>query len=261
MSRELSTMLVDTKEDLKVIDRHTKARRELIAQMVTLGVPTQPAKNLPMDVLWTVDGQPCMFDLKTPEDVIASVDDGRLHEQVTAAQRRNCILYGFLIEGEDSKDDGVTVGYGPHAWLYERYDNLLVSLQEEGAKIVRSKSPERTPQRLASLYRRSAKEQQGSWHAPQPHQNLHNMYTDRAYRRWVEALMSMFPDMGETRANSLLDRWPPMEILGATDEGIEAAAVRWRSVRGIGTKLVQRWEATLKDDFSSPLLREEARGR
>lgn len=243
-------MLVHYNQD----DTNKKLRKEyLVSALAMLGMDATRVNRQGVDVVWSSGGQLCMFDLKTAEDVIASADDGRLHRQVVEMQRRDCLMWGFLIEGPDSKD-GITVGYGPHAWPVERYDNLLLSLQNEGAKIIRSTSQDRTPQRLHSVYRYSAKEEHGSIHKPQPHKVLHDRYTDRIWRGHIEFMMGL-PGLGEDKANALIDRWPLTDCLGITPEGLAAAERRWLSVKGIGRGLTHNWETWLREDFSSALLR------
>lgn len=248
--RALSTLLVHYNQD----DTNKKLHKEyLVSSLAMLGIPAQRVNRQGIDVRWASGGQACMFDLKTPEDVIASANDGRLHRQVVEMQAANCMMWGFLIEGEDSQD-GVTVGYGPYAWPIERYDNLLLSLQNEGAKIVRSSSQDRTPQRLYSLYRYSGKEEHSSIHKPTPHKVLHGRYHDKLWRGHIEFLMGL-PSLGEKKANDLIDRWPLTDILGITPEGLDAARRRWLAVDGIGKGLARDWEVWLREDFSSPALR------
>lgn len=217
------------------------------------GVPAV-YKTIPVDLEWLVDGKPVMYDIKTPSDLIASAEDGRLHSQMESMKSRECVDFGFLVYGTESFD-GVTVGYAKHAWPLERYDNLKWSLQQEGASIVHARD-NRLVQRIAGMYKRLGRESTGSWHAPTPHRNLSNRYTDKTYRTQVELLMGL-PGMGEKRANDLLDRWPIMDILGITPEGLGLAHARWMKVPGIGAKLGAGWEAFLLEDFSSPILRQE----
>ena len=247
---DLSTILVDSAEDAK----QALVGEPLSVRLTRIGVPAQTAGMLPVDVVWSVDGQPCMFDIKTSSDLIASVDDGRLHSQMDSMQRASCFMFGFVIEGPHSADD-YTVGYGPRAWPVERFDDLLVSLQSEGARIALSTRVNRTPQRLAALYRYSGKTEHGSYHAPQPHHVLHNLYTDITYRRQVELLMSL-PDLGETKANALLDRYPLTDILGMSE--LDEALKRWLGLKGIGPKVAATWLTFLREDFSSPLLRSKS---
>jgi ERCC4-type nuclease len=251
--RTASTVLVASNEDLKVIDHRTKERSALVAKLNALTVPAASTTRLPVDIVWTVDGHSWMFDLKSIEDVVASVDDGRLHAQMTAMQAREPECFGLLIEG--GFGDGVVVGRGPSAWPVERVDNLLLSLQMEGAVILHSPSKSRTAERLASLWNWSRKDTHGSWHRPQKKQHaMHDVYTDKTWRAVVEFLMGM-PGMGETNANALIDRWPLADILGVTPEGLRAAKERWLAVKGIGGKTAETWGGFLSEDFSSPLIR------
>lgn len=249
-TRALSELFVHYNQD----DTAKKLHKEyLVDALAAINVRARRVNRQGVDIVWTSGGQFCMFDMKTAEDVIASVDDGRLHRQVVDMQSRDCLMWGFLIEGPDSRD-GITVGYGTHAWTIERYDNLLLSLQNEGAKIIRSPSQQRTPQRLASVYTYSAREEHSSIHKPTPHKVLHNRYTDRTWRSHIEFLMG-FPGLGENKANDLIDRWPLTDVLGISPEGLAEAKRRWLSVPGIGKGLAHNWEVWLREDFSSPLLR------
>jgi len=185
-----------------------------------------------------------MWDIKTPVDVVASAMDGRLHSQLVAMESRDCLVYGFIIEGNDTLD-GVTVGYGMHAWAHERYDDLLLSVQCEGAKIVRSATVERVASRIAALYRWTAKDDHVSWRAPvKPSYTLNRMYGDTQYRDTVVGLMGLLPGCGEARANDLLDKWTVAEILDH-----EHGPERWGSVRGIGPKLTAAWLQVLMGDY------------
>lgn len=223
------------------IEAHEDSKAALVTRLERLGCPVERANALPVDVLWTVDGACAMFDLKKPQDLIASVEDGRLGRQVDAMLERKCFFWGFVIEGAASHD-GITVGYGTHAWEVERYDNLLVSLQCEGATIVHSESAGRTASRLFGLYRWSGKSNRGSWRrVVRPAPAMGRMYGDKAYRQHVESLMS-WPSMGETRANALLDKYTYREVLTG---GVEL----WSSVAGVGKGLAAKWEEFLGADY------------
>ena len=246
-TRTLSKLLVEMHEDKHVVSKEAQRRRELVAALDLIGVPTTQSNGLAVDVMWTIDVTPSMWDLKTSKDFIASAEDGRLHRQLQAMEERGCVLYGFVLEDEISLDGGVTVGYGTHAWTAERFDNLLLSVQCQGAKVVRSLSPDRTPQRLASLYRWSGKADVASWRKPvAPTYSLTRLYGDKEYRGAVEALMAFFPGCGEERAVRLLAQFSLAEVLGSHPE---EAAERWKSVHGVGTKLTAAWEGRLKGDF------------
>lgn len=248
--RTLSRILVEAHEDQHVVNPAQLQRRHLVEAMEKLGLPvTRCDTALPVDLMWSVDGEPCMWDLKTPHDFIASAEDGRLHKQLKAMEDRGCTLYGFIIEGAPSTD-GITVGYGTHAWAVERFDNLVLSIQCEGAKVVRSEGQERTPTRLASLYRWSGKVERASWRRPvKPSYSMNKLYGDDRLRNTVEFFMGMFPRIGEDKVMALLDKWTVADLLGATDEGIAAAREKWLAERGIGRTLADAWEARLRGDF------------
>ena len=220
-----------------------------MARLMSLGVKAARA-SLPVDLKWAVDGEPAMFDLKTPLDLLASVEDGRLHSQLTAMKESKAGLFGFIIEGSPGE---VVVGYGARAWPIERYDNLLLSLQTEGAVIIQSPSQAKSPERIMSLYNWTRKSEHGSWHAPtKPYHPLKEIYNHRGWRRTIEFLMGL-PGMGEQRANDLVDRYPLTDILGLTPDGLHEAIKRWVTTPGIGTKTAMEWEQFLKSDFSAPI--------
>ena len=229
------------------IEAHQDSDTDLVRRLKGIGVPAQRVNGIPVDVVWSIDGKPAMFDLKTASDLIAAVADGRLTEQMKNMQAAS-EYFGFIMEGEWSRD-GVTVGYGQHAWAYERFDNLIVSLQEEGAIIAHASSQGRTAARLASLYRRSGKTNRGSWKRVKPTPTVTEPHHDETWTDQVRMLMCLYR-CGEDKANALLDRYSLREILGITDEGLEAAVERWGGVKGIGKGLTSAWEGMLKADFS-----------
>lgn len=244
--RTLSKMLVEVHEDKHITDHDTKSRRDLVKQLDRIGIPVvQCEAAMPVDVMWSIDGEPCMWDLKTSQDFIASAEDGRLHKQMQAMEEKGCSLYGFVLEDEISRDGGITVGYGTHAWAAERFDNLVLSIQCEGAKVVRSLAPQRTATRLAALYRWSGKVERASWRRPMaPSYSLNRLYGNKAYRSAVEGLMALLPGCGEERAVALLQHFTLAEILDPV-----GGPTRWPTVRGIGKTLSEAWQRKLQGDF------------
>lgn len=231
-----------------------KAAR-LVRALAAVGDPAKTA-TVPIDIMWSTDAGLHMYDLKRPGDAIKSALDGRLHSQLQVMRDKKAVSYGFIIEWEGDEADAPVVGDGVHTWPAERFDNLMNSLEEEGAKIVNAR-PGRLVQRIHALYTRSKNAARGSWHAPQPHKNLNNRYTHRTYRAHIEQLMNL-PGLGEQKANDLLDRWPLTDILGITPEGLEQAAARWKLVKGVGAGNIKAWHQYLLEDFSSATLRKEA---
>ena len=247
--RVVSKVLVEAHEDAKRADDEDgwRKRQALVEQLTRLGVPVTATSAIKVDLMWTVDGVPCAFDVKTPTDVIASALDGRLHHQLQWMEEAHAEPHGLIVVGQDSAD-GVTVGYGAHAWEVERYDDLLLSLQCEGSKVVRCEAAGRLASRIARLYRWTAKTERASWRAPiKPSYSLNRLYGDKHYRAAVEGLMALLPGAGEERANLLLDRYTMAEVLGA--DGVDAAELRWRAVPGIGPKLCAAWRGVLQGDY------------
>lgn len=231
-------MLVDSKEDQKVINRYTDQRRMLVDELNARGFNAASSPNLPVDVMWSADGRTVMFDLATPEDMIHKADDGRLHSQTEAMKAHDCLLWGFLVEGVS----GDSVGYGKHAWPHARYDNLIVSLQRDGATIATSPHISHTPERLGSLYTWSGKDSHASWQSIKPHTHLTGVYLDKTYRAQVGMLMA-FPGMGEAKAIKALAKYS-LGVLLCVDDEFEQ---RWASIEGIGKPSAQRWHKFLTE--------------
>ena len=104
--RDLSPIMIASNEDAK---RRRLDGESLVKAISSLNVPSVPALHLPIDVMWTVDGQPVACDIKTPADFIASYMDGRLHDQITAMQSMECKWFFLLLEGDPwSEDGGIT---------------------------------------------------------------------------------------------------------------------------------------------------------
>lgn len=230
---ELSVILVDTKEDQKVINKYTDTRRQLVLELNTRGYPAEPSKNLPVDLMWSAGGRSVMFDLATPDDMMKKAVDGRLHSQTESMRSRDCLLWGYLIEGGWG-GDGITVGYGKHAWAAERLDNLIVSLQMEGATIAHSARPDRTAVRIGALYRWTAKDSHGEHHRIT---NAHASSTkDKTQRARIQLLMAI-PGIAEGRAIRALELHPLSRLLDVAYPDLFMAT--WTSVDGIGKKLAE----------------------
>ena len=101
--RDLSPIQIAANEEAK---RRKYDGAKLAHDLGLLNVPAVPAIHLPIDVMWTCDGEICAGDLKTVPDFIASYMDGRLHDQVTAMQAMNCRFMFILIEGDAWSEDG-----------------------------------------------------------------------------------------------------------------------------------------------------------
>lgn len=226
---------------------------ELRKKLVPLNTPVE-FSTLPVDCVWTAPVGLIMLDFKTPSDLIASVNDGRLSTQSETMQAKHPARWGFFIEHQPG-EDGITLGHGTHAWNVERFDNLCCSIAEDGGVVIHA-APHRAAQRLQAYYLRSLRTQTATWKEPNPHKGLNNPYTDLTYRAQVEMLMCL-PGIGEQKANDLLDRWPLVDLLGIDPTKLEWALENWGRVKGLGKKTISQVRNFIEEDFSSDTLREE----
>lgn len=212
--------------------------------------------DIPIDVMWTTSaGQMVMGDFKKPADLIASVKDGRLHNQTSHFRDPN--IYGFILIESDavSFDGGYMVGNEYSYWTWEQFDGLLESMQEEGIVIVRSPHERFTPRRLAYMYRRLNEESHGSWHRPIAELPPAKDFLDSEYREKVGFLMHIGRNlgsrrgqrgMGQVNAEKMLSEFGLMGALGITEESLEEAAKRWVGLKGVGTKSIDQWKRWIK---------------
>ena len=229
-----SQLIVETTED---------RRKGLVSKLIKVyGVPAV-AGSLPLDFAWTAQKLPVMGDSKTPSDLIASAKDGRLHEQMQVATDAGGLAFIFLI-GEWSIDGGWTVGQREHSWTWDAFDDLLVSLQCEGVKIIHVPNEEAVPRRLATFYRWTERENHGSWHRSPVLLPPAYDYADEDFRSKVGLVMHL-PGCGPTKAEALLRRYGLATTLGISVDELDRATERWLAVKGIGPKLVSKWREYL----------------
>jgi ERCC4-type nuclease len=208
---------------------------DLIGELTKRGIPALEGA-IPVDYAWVANGVPIMGDNKTPADLIASAQDGRLHEQTRAMKEANA--FGFiLIEG--AWGDGYTV----ERWTYDQFADLVMSVQLEGIKIDLSPEASATPRRLASLYRWTHKEQHGSWHTPVPLLPAGYDYGDEDYRWQVGMIMHLGGKgggCGPDKAEKLIRAFGLRGTLGITEDD-ETLKKRWMTIRGVGKTLTDKW--------------------
>lgn len=225
-------------------------RHNLIASLSSLNVPAMSAIHLPFDYMWTVDDEkPRVIagERKSITDFIASYTDERLHHQVKAMVDMDAWLKFLLIEGQWSRD-GSLVGDKDHSWTWDQFDNAILSIQCEGVEVVHSFSEPMTARRLASLWRWSTNDEHGSWHMPAPvfpATDPEHPIFDNTFRSHVGAVMHT-PNVGMKTAYDLCTQFPFMEVLGITESGIAIAKERWTSVKGIGKKTFEGYEAWVR---------------
>lgn len=222
-----------------VIETHENAKTDLAARLGRLNLKTVVGP-LAVDLAWTASGRSVMGDNKTPSDLIASVQDGRLHKQMEAAKAADIRFVN--IEGSWSRD-GMTVGQAGHAWTWEAFNNLVASLQVEGIVVLHSPSQEETPRVLKAFYEWTDRDH-GSWHQPERFFPTKADYADKDFYLKVGMLMHL-PDCGQKRAEALINAYGMRGVLGIAD--LTEAKERWLAIKGIGPKLANKWYDFLSD--------------
>lgn len=206
-------------------------RTGIVQELVDLGVPATTG-TIDTDYLWAVGAEIYVGERKTPTDLIASVNDGRLREQAEVMAGH----YGFILL------DGVplgSVGFQDHAWTWDAFDNLCASLQEQGIVIYRTVG--HLAERLASIWHRSARLDKNSWRRVALPQTAAE-YADKDYYNLVRAYMALLHGYGcgEQRANDLAKAFG-LGGLGVTEVGLQEARQKWTQIKGIGQKLANEW--------------------
>ncbi len=222
-----------------IVENTEAAKTGIVERLAGYGVQATKG-TLPLDYAWTAQGKAVMGDSKTPSDLIASVSDGRLYAQMEAAGDGLAFIF---LRGPVSEDGGFTVGDRNHAWDYDAFDNLLLSLQLAGVKIVNCPRDDQVARRLASFYKWTDREEHTSWHNVKRPTALRLGGAD--YRAKVAMVMSL-PGCGQKKAEQLVKAYGLMGSLGITAEGLVAAEQRWSAVRGVGPTLVTRWRRYLE---------------
>ena len=246
--KDLSPIMVAQDQDQ--VDK--KRRYSLVKELSGFNVPAMSAMHIPVDLMWTVDGQTVMGEIKKTKDFMASYLDGRFYKQIVAMQSAGCIFYFVLIEHDMDEDENY-VG-GQHGWTYDQFDNAILDLEVYGGiKVVNSPSEHCTPRRIAAVWRYTGKDNNSAWQAPVPleaHADLTRkdkpiIFFDETYRSHVGMVMHL-PGAGLVTANDLNEQYTLMQILGITEEGLADAKARWLALRGIGEKKAKAWEEYLR---------------
>lgn len=227
-----------------IVSEEQDRQHDLVRMISMYNAPAMQAKKglVKVDINWAVDGEPIMFDIKTPKDLIDSVSDGRLHAQLKSMKDAGCRLAGFFITGAWSESCGRDE---------DTYENQILRLELEGAKVTRCENPFHAGRRVASLWRwtQNNMNQIASFHAPESimPSNDHTktpplIFFDETFRSQVGAIMHI-PGVGPTTANQLRENHPFMSIWGITEDGLLRAKEEvWLPTKGVGKKTLDAFD-------------------
>lgn len=234
MTTRLSPITVDDRQK-------TPPSAVRAAELRDRGVPATVARLDSGDYQWVVLGNVpptvVLVEEKLPQDLIASVADGRLGEFVQEVVAEGTVK-ALLVTGDTTS--GVVGGGNAADWTAGQVDNLLVSVQMSGVYVVRAKDPYAAASRLVDLYHYTGKEDHTTLTAV-VRPEISNAYMDPEKRAAVRMLMCL-PQLGEKRARAILERY------GSVDAGLRAVK-EWSDIGGIGQGLSSRASAFLLREF------------
>ena len=229
------------------IAKDHERRTGLVDQLKAHNVPATTG-NIPTDYFFLADPLVVMGDDKTPEDLIASVRDGRLHKQIGEMQRVGA--YGFILVGGEWHTE--TIGFANHAWTFQQFNMLRGSIQEEGIKVYDAINDVDRVRQLKAIYERLRSGERGSWHKPEimmpPYEVDGVKLIDKDYMARIGLLMHL-PDAGVKTALRLMEAYGLMSSLGITEEGLAVAKERWLALKGVGKVTAAQWEMFLKEQW------------
>lgn len=226
---DLYPILVDTREQ-------TPPSAVRVKELNDRGIPAQ-LQLLPVaDYHWAVsfeDSTKLVFvERKAVPDLLSSEADGRLArfvDETGGLEPDRDIVRAILVEGDTS----IFGNYGYRDWTPESIDNLLVSLQSMGVRILRSTSVRTSADRLASFWKYTGRDDHGSLlRVMRP--SISDSYMNPNKKAAVRMLMCL-PNWGEQRARAALEYW------GSVHNALEALAdaKAYKDVKGVGPGLVK----------------------
>jgi ERCC4-type nuclease len=176
----------------------------------------------------TQDGRRVMIERKAINDLLGSLNSGRLHAQVGRLLEEADVPM-LLLEGHMycTRGGRVSDGKRTSGWSYTAVQNILVSLQIAGLYVVQSASTARTPHTIIALYHYFQKKK---------HELLRTRQAPLAPPGPYEArlgTLSTLPGVADETAGKLLD------LLGSLEGVFTASETDLMRVRGIGHSKAQ----------------------
>lgn len=224
---ELFSITVDNREK-------TPSAEVRVKELAVLNVPATVGHLSVGDYQWLVQAEDSTAHLvvverKSIQDFLSSAADGRLNrfiEETGGANPPNGMIRALLLEG----DQFTFSTHGYKDWTPEQLDNLLVSMQSFGVRVLRSHSVARTAARLKSFWLYSGREDHNSLLKIVPPEVTGN-YLSPTKREAIRALMGL-PGWGEKVARTALDAVG--SVGGVLDAVRTRDYTRFKDVHGIG---------------------------
>lgn len=213
-----------------------------------LGPCAERYRDLPVDYRFWAGGKRIDIEHKEfPEDFLASWKDGRLKRQTLALYRADVgilLLNGYphLVYAGDT----AYVAYEPHT-SYQAYRksgftlrqvmNRLLTLQLSGIPVVWVEGADEVCRTVLNLYKYFSK-------------SRHISMVGKSHRGWewgvptgkevTAEMLAGVPDLGSTRAEALLEKFPTIESL------VQASEKEIMAANGVGPKTAKRVYGALR---------------
>lgn len=149
--------------------------------------------------LWasTDDGEMLVIERKTPNDLLGSIKDGRLFQQVAAMQAKSKWVYLMITGALAHTLDGMVITDNrTTGWRWDDVQGALMTCQELGAVVVVCQSDQHYEEAVLRIARRDRKEVKAIEPRTQPH-----VLTE------AEKILISLPGIGLERAGLLLGQF------------------------------------------------------
>ncbi len=219
---------------IHVDDREQKPSSAEMVRAIQEHMPARIDRQDCGDMAWVCqadrDGEKSsrhVVERKSIEDAINSVRDGRLKSFIEKAHELQAHCY-LMVEG----DFDSVVQYGERTWTFDSFDNLLLSVQDMGLPVVRSRSIHHSAKRIVSLAHRSMRPRR-ALDTP----GLPDVPSKEPHRAAIRTLLT-YPGIGIVTARKLNEQYGSID--NVNEAFSEGDAVRIRGLAEPGVKRVCR---------------------
>lgn len=231
--------------------------QRLVSELQRLGAAAKVQTLHVGDVAWAVEHErtgeftSVTVEMKTIPDFLASLPpDERLPrfvQETGGAAKDPHVIRAVLLSGrlpEDMPSHG-------RPWSEEAIDNMLVSLQNLGVRVLRCRSKAHVPQRLKAFWDYTGRDDAGQTLLVPVVPRVADWYSAPRDKLLVRHLMTI-PGIGEERARALLQEFKsPLGVYAAARDG---SMESFKRVKGVGKGLVYEIRkfitSEVSDDFA-----------